>query len=209
LAQILFITANPKTTEESTSLSLGQEFLKTYKEAKPEDEVIVIDLYDTDIPEIDYELMDVIGNLKKGKGLGNMTEHNRKRFERYNQLTDQFVKADKYIFVTPMWNLGMPPRVKTYIDTILVVGKTFKYTAKGVEGLLKGKKCLHLHASGGFHSKDPRNYTTSYLSDVFKFIGVEDFKSLTVEGHEATPDSAEMIIKEAYLKIPTLVEWFA
>jgi len=42
--QILFITANPKTTEESTSLSLGKEFLKAYKEAKPEDEIAVIDL---------------------------------------------------------------------------------------------------------------------------------------------------------------------
>lgn len=209
MEQILFITANPKTTEESTSLSLGKEFLKAYRAAKPEDEVTVIDLYDTDIPEIDYELMSVIGNLKMGKPLGTMTEHSCKRFERYNQLTDQFVKADKYIFVTPMWNLGLPPRVKTYIDTIFVVGKTFKYTAKGPEGLLKTKKCLHLHASGGFHSKDPMNYADSFLRDVLKFIGVEDFRSLIVEGHAAIPDRAQTIIKEAYAKIPSLVEWFA
>jgi len=207
--QILFITANPKTTEESTSLSLGQEFLKAYKEAKPEDEVIVIDLYDADIPEIDYELMDVIGKLKMGKPLGTMIEQTRKRFERYNQLTDQFVNADKYIFVTPMWNLGLPPRVKTYIDTIFVVGKTFKYTAKGPEGLLKTKKCLHLHASGGFHSKDPMNHSDSFLRDVFKFMGVDDFRSLIVEGHAAVPDRAQTIIKEAYAKIPSLVKWFA
>lgn len=199
MERILFITANPKTNEESTSLSLGQEFLKAYRGANPEDEVTVIDLYDTDIPEIDYDLMKIIGNVRMGKSLEDMTKQNLVKFERYNQLTEQFVNSDKYIFVTPMWNLGLPPRVKTYIDTFCVAGKTFKYTEKGPEGMLKNKKCLHIHASGGFHS----------FRDVFKFIGVEDYRSLIVEGHAAIPDRAQTIIKEACAKIPPLVEWFA
>lgn len=208
MAQVLFITANPKATEKSTSLSLGEEFLQSYKEARPEDEVIVIDLYKNDIPELDYELMEVIGRLRAGLSVDHLSEQTKKRFEHYNQLTDQFVNADKYVFVTPMWNLGMPPRVKTYIDTFCVAGKTFRYTEKGVQGMLQNKKCLHIHASGGFHSKDPMNHADPYLRDIMHFIGVEDYRSLVVEGYAALPDKAESIIKEVYDQIPATIEWF-
>lgn len=92
---------------------------------------------------------------------------------------------------------------------LIWVGKTFKYTAKDPEGLLKTARCLHIHAYGGFHSNDPRNHVDSFLREVFKFIGVEDFRSLIVEGHYAVPDRAETIIMEAYAQIPALVEWFA
>jgi len=208
MAQVLFITANPKATEKSTSLSLGEEFLQSYKEARPEDEVIVIDLYKNDIPELDYEFMEVIGRLRAGLSVDHLSEQTKKRFEHYNQLTDQFVNADKYVFVTPMWNLGMPPRVKTYIDTFCVAGKTFRYTEKGVQGMLQNKKCLHIHASGGFHSKDPMNHADPYLRDIMHFIGVEDYRSLVVEGYAALPDKAESIIKEVYDQIPATIEWF-
>ncbi len=209
MAQVLYITANPKATEKSTSLTLGEEFLRGYKEARPEDEVVVIDLYNNDIPELDYELMDVIGSLRMGLSPENLPEQTRKKLERYNQLTDQFVNADKYVFVTPMWNLGMPSRVKTYIDTICVAGKTFTYTEKGPQGLLQGKKCLHIHASGGFHAKDPMNHADPFLRDILHFIGIKDYRSLIVEGHAALPDKAAALIKEVYAQIPTTIEWFA
>lgn len=209
MAQVLFITANPKVTEKSASLSLGEKFLQAYKEARPEDEIVVIDLYNNDIPELDYELMDVIGNLRSGLSVGSLSEQTQQRFLRYNQLTDQFVNADKYVFVTPMWNLGMPPRVKTYIDTVCVAGKTFKYTEKGAQGLLQNKKCLHIHASGGFHSKDPMNHADPFLRDIMRFLGVEDYKTLMLEGHAALPDKAETIIQGVYEQIPETVKWFA
>lgn len=209
MAQVLYITANPKAKETSNSLGLGDKFLRSYREAKPKDEVVVIDLYNNDIPEIDYDLMTVIGEIKKGKSPENVTEQARKKFERYNQLTDQFVAADKYIFVTPMWNLGLPPRVKTYIDTIFVAGKTFKYTEQGPQGLLNTKKCLHIHASGGIHSKNPMNHGDPFLRDAMRFMGIEDYKSIIVEGHNAMPDKAETIIWEAHAQIATVVEWLS
>lgn len=208
MAQVLFITANPKATENSTSLSLGGKFLKAYKEACSEDKIVVIDLYNNDIPELDYELMDVIGKLRSGLSVESLSEQTQQRFLRYNQLTDQFVNADKYVFVTPMWNLGLPSRVKAYIDTFCVAGKTFRYTEKGPQGLLQNKKCLHIHASGGFHSKDPMNHADPFLRDIMRFVGVEDYRSLIVEGHAALPDKAEAIIKEVYDQIPDTIEWF-
>lgn len=209
MAQVLYITANPKKSVKSFGIRIGQKFLEAYQSVNPGDEIIFIDLFNSDIPQMDEALLDVIENLKKGMPSEQLTEHDRSRFERYNQLTDQFVAADKYVFVTPLWNLGLPARVKDYIDTICVAGKTFKYTEKGPQGLLKNKKCLHIHASGGFHSQDPFNHADPYLRDIMNFIGIKDYKTILIEGHGAIPDKAENMLQEVYGQIPDFVKWFS
>lgn len=209
MAKLLYITANPKPVERSFSLQLGEKFLNAYKDIKPDDEIITIDLYNTDIPEIDFDLLYVIDHLKSGITPEQMSEQTRSKFARYNQVTDQFIQADKYIFVTPMWNLGLPPRVKTYIDAICVAGKSFKYTERGPVGLLKNKKCVHLHASGGFHSGSPANHADPYLRDIMVFMGVTDYKSIVVEGYMAMPDQTEACLQKAYQQIPAVAKWFA
>lgn len=209
MAKILYITANPKSVKKAFSLSLGDRFLKEYQAAKPSDEIVFIDLYETDIPEIDADLLYVIENLKKGVAPNQLTEEVSNKLQRYNEFTDQFIGADKYIFVTPLWNLGLPSRVKAYIDTVCVAGKTFNYTERGPQGLLENKKCLHIHASGGFHSEDPYNHADPYLKDIMKFIGISDYRTLLVEGHGALPDKAEDFLDKAYVQIPGFVEWFS
>lgn len=206
--KILYITANPKEIERSISLRLGEQFIKAYKIAKPEDVIESIDLYNTDIPEIDYDLLYVIDNLKKGITPEQLTEQTRNKLERYNRFTEQFVQADRYIFVTPMWNLGLPARVKAYIDTVCVAGKTFKYTEKGPQGLLENKKCLHIHASGGLHIHKPYNHADPFLKDIIQFMGVNDYRTLLIEGHAVFPDKAEIIYNESLAQIADSVEWF-
>ena len=87
--------------------------------------------------------------MRIGRNFTTLTEDEQRKVSRIWRLADQFIAADKYIFVTPMWNLGFPAELKMYIDTVCVAGKTFKYTPAGPEGLLKnqGRKCLHIHSS--------------------------------------------------------------
>ena len=42
---------------------------------------------------------------------------------RFNELTDQFLSADKVVIANPMWNLNVPTRLKAWVDTINVAGK--------------------------------------------------------------------------------------
>lgn len=57
-----------------------------------------------------------------------------------NTNLETFMNADRYVFVTPMWNFSYPPVVKAYLDNVAIAGKTFKYTENGPVGLLEGKK---------------------------------------------------------------------
>ena len=69
-----------------------------------------------------------------------LSENQQQKVARFNELTDQFLSADKVVIANPMWNLNVPTRLKAWVDTINVAGKTFQYTAEGPKPLTSGKK---------------------------------------------------------------------
>lgn len=154
MSVLLCVQANPKPVEFSKSLTVAREFLSAYRETHPEDQVITVDVYNNQIPLLDWNTLGARFKMIQQLPL---SEEEQNRLAVFDALADQFVSADKYVFVTPLWNLGLPPMMKAYIDAVMVVGKTFYYTEKGPVGLLTGKKALHIHARGGFYSEPPMN----------------------------------------------------
>ncbi|RAK17194.1 FMN-dependent NADH-azoreductase [Anoxybacillus vitaminiphilus] len=200
MAKLLYITANPKPEDQSFSLSVGRAFLNAYKQQNPQDEIVELDLYQTDIPYIDTDVFNGWGKLQQGHAFDQLSADEKAKVSRINQLTDQFIEADKYVFVTPMWNFSFPPKMKAYIDTICIAGKTFKYTENGSVGLLTGKKALHIQARGGIYSEAPMNemeFGDRYLKAVLGFIGITDVQSIIVEGMAQFPNEAEGIKEKA------------
>lgn len=185
MSKVLYITANPKQEKESFSLHAGREFINLYKQYNPNDEVIEIDVYKDNVPLIDADVLKGWGKLQAGKGFEELTDTEKRKIGRINELTEQFMEADKYIFVTPLWNLSIPPMMKAYIDTFLIAGKTFKYTENGPVGLLEGKKAVHIQAAGGIYSQGPAKdveHGNSYIKTVLGFIGITDNESILIEG---------------------------
>lgn len=202
MAKILYIIANPKPEQESFSLRLGRSFIEKVKELSPNDEIVEMDLNQTEIPFIDADVFQGWGKLGKGEPL---SAEERKKVDRINELTDQFVAADKYVFVTPMWNLSIPPRLKLYIDSICIAGKTFKYTEEGSVGLLQGKKAIHVHARGGVYSEGlakEMEFADRYLRTILEFMGITDVHSLIAEGMAANPQEAESIFARTLKQVP-------
>jgi FMN-dependent NADH-azoreductase len=200
MAKLLYITANPKAEEQSFSLSVGRAFLNAYKQQNPQDEIVELDLYQTDIPYIDTDVFSGWGKLQQGHAFDQLSADEKAKVSRINQLTDQFIEADKYVFVTPMWNFSFPPKMKAYIDTICIAGKTFKYTENGSVGLLTDKKAVHIQARGGIYSEAPMNefeFGDRYLKAVLGFIGITDVQSIIVEGMAQFPNEAEGIKEKA------------
>ncbi|WP_044747755.1 FMN-dependent NADH-azoreductase [Bacillus alveayuensis] len=200
MAKLLYITANPKPEEQSFSLSVGRAFLNAYKQQNPQDEIVELDLYQIDIPYIDTDVFSGWGKLQQGQAFDQLSAEEKEKVSRINQLTDQFIEADKYVFVTPLWNFSFPPKMKAYIDTICIAGKTFKYTENGPVGLLKDKKAVHIQARGGIYSEGPAKemeFGDRYLKAVLGFIGITDVQSVIAEGMAAFPNEAEGIKEKA------------
>jgi FMN-dependent NADH-azoreductase len=203
MATVLYVTCNLKPATVSRSLSVGTAFLLEYGRTHPGDEIQMLDLYRDPIQRIDSDVLAGWGKLRSGQPFAALSEDEQRKISRIDRLADQFVAADKYVFVTPMWNLSFPAELKMYVDCICSVGKTFIYTEKGPKGLLygKGKKCLHVHSSGGFHSGKPEDFSTPYLKSVLAFLGIEDFVSVVIEGVDAVPHRTEAIRADAIQKV--------
>ncbi|UOE53064.1 FMN-dependent NADH-azoreductase [Bacillus sp. CMF12] len=200
MAQVLYITAHPHDDKVSYSMAAGKAFIDSYKEANPNDEVVHIDLYKENIPQIDVDVFSGWGKLQSGKGFEELSEDEKAKVGRLSELSEQFVAADKYVFVTPLWNFSFPPVMKAYLDSVAVAGKTFKYTAEGPIGLLTDKKAIHIQARGGIYSEGPAaemEMGHRYLTVLMQFFGVPSFEGLFVEGHNAMPDKAEEIKADA------------
>ncbi|MRH45076.1 FMN-dependent NADH-azoreductase [Aquibacillus halophilus] len=200
MAKVLYITANPFDETKSYSMAVGKEFIDAYKEVNKNDEVIHIDLYEEHIPHIDADVFQGWGKLQSGQGFEELSNEEKAKVSRLSELSEQFVNADKYVFVTPLWNLLFPPIMKTYLDSVAVAGKAFKHTDQGPVGLLTEKKALHIQASGGIYSYGPAadlEMAHRYLKVLMNFFGVPSFEGLFVEGHDATPEKAEEIKSNA------------
>ncbi|MFD3450074.1 FMN-dependent NADH-azoreductase [Microbacteriaceae bacterium 4G12] len=200
MKKVLFITANPKPVEASFSLAVGHEFIEAYKQANPTDEVVEMDLFHTNVPEIDGEVMDAWGKLAAGTGFEELTESQQTKIAAMNSNLEEFMHADRYVFVTPMWNFSYPPVVKAYLDNVCIAGKTFKYTENGPVGLLEGKKAIHIQATGGIYTEGPAaavDFGRSHIKAVLSFLGVTDVDFIAVEGMSMAPEKVQEIKEKA------------
>lgn len=200
MAKVLYITAHPHDDTQSYSMAVAKAFMDTYKEVNSGDEVVHLDLYREHIPHIDADVFSGWGKLQSGKGFEELSMEEQKKVNRLNELSEQFIGADKYVFVTPFWNFLFPPVMKAYIDSVAVAGKSFKYTEHGPVGLLTDKKAIHIQARGGIYSEGPAagmEMGHRYLSLIMQFFGVPSFEGVFVEGHAAMPDKAQEIKEDA------------
>lgn len=211
MVRVLYITAHPHDETQSYSMAVGKAFIDSYKQVNSGDEVIHLDLYKENIPHIDADVFSGWGKLRSGQSFDELTGEEKQKVSRLNELSEQFVSADKYVFVTPLWNFSFPPIMKAYLDSVAVAGKTFKYTEKGPIGLLTDKKALHIQARGGFYSEGlaaEMEMGHRYISVMMSFFGVPSLEGLFVEGHNAMPDKAQEIKENAIARAKDLAHTF-
>jgi len=211
MAKVLYITAHPHDETQSYSMAVGKAFIDEYRQVNQNDEIVHIDLYKENIPHIDADVFSGWGKLRSGQGFETLSADEKAKVGRLNELSDQFVSADKYVFVTPLWNFSFPPIMKAYLDSVAVAGKTFKYTEKGPVGLLPDKKALHIQARGGFYSEGPAAQLEMghrYIGVMMGFFGVPSLEGLFVEGHNAMPEKAQEIKENAIARAKDLAHTF-
>lgn len=199
MKKILCITCNPKEKSKSTSQLVAGVFLDEYRKNHPDDVITEINLFHYDIARIDADVLNAWESIKKNKGMEQLSETQKNKINKIHQNADYFSSFDKYIFVTPMWNLSFPAELKMYLDSVCVVGKTFSYTPNGAIGLLsdKDKKCLCIHSNGGLHYGKVEDHSIPYLISIMRFMGVDNYSSIVIEGVDAQPGNAHRYIEMA------------
>ncbi|MBR1211181.1 NAD(P)H-dependent oxidoreductase [Bradyrhizobium sp. JYMT SZCCT0180] len=114
---------------------------------------------------------------------------------------EEFLAADIVVLGAPMYNFTIPSQLKAWIDRILVAGKTFKYSAQGVEGLAGNKRVIVAISRGGFYGPGTPaavgEHLETYLRWVFGFIGIASPEFISADGIQVGPEHREKAVAGA------------
>lgn len=204
MTTLLIVLAHPHTDDFSWSLSTTEKFKEAYRQTNPSDKIIIRDLFAEKVPALDNE---TFATWKRNKYTPDLlNEADKNLLHRHEEYLEEFLSADKYVFVNPMYNGFVTAELKQYIDVIAVPRKLFRYTENGPIGLLEGKKSLHIQSAGGFYhnEQDPTHMANdlgaAYIDQTMKMVGItdENRKQLFVEGYARYPERSAELKEKAF-----------
>ena len=177
MSKLLVVEASPR-GEYSISRNLATRFVADWKVAHPAGEVVERDLAKADLPYVNLPWL--------GASLTPIEAHTPEMKEVLtvsNELVDELLAADHIAISTPVYNYNIPANLKSYVDHIVRKGRTLGATG---EGLVSGKKCTVLMASGGVYTEgspiQARDIATMYLRLILKVIGIEEVTFIAAGG---------------------------
>lgn len=198
MAKLLYIEASPR-KERSSSIAVARSFLRAYTEAHPSDTVETVDLWNVVLPEFDGPAIDAKYNVLHGKA---QTETEARAWGTVEEMCRHFISAEKYLFSVPMWNFGIPYKLKHFIDLVTQPGLTFSFSPEtGYTGLVTGKPAVVIYASGGVYGADSPakayDFQRPYMELFLGFIGITDVHSISVAPTMAAPDAVKAVLNDA------------
>lgn len=193
--KLLFVKGSPR-AEKSTSGRVAESFLNAYRARHPGAEIDEIDLWAEPLPEFD-------GDKAAAKmsffGEGTLDGVRKTAWDEIVAITQRFASADDYLFTVPMWNGGIPYRLKLYVDLIMQPGLLFGFDpVAGYSGLLKGKRATAIYTSGVYAPGVPAAFGTDHHSTYFdawlRSIGISDVATVRYQPTLLTADPAAGLV---------------
>ena len=166
----------------SVSRQLTQRVVAQWRSAHPDLVVEYLDLAQDAPSHLSLESL----GFRAGPDAQGLTEMQRRENAISEKLVSQFLAADVVVVGAPMYNFSIPSQLKAWIDRVAQVGRTFKYTETGPQGLAGGKTVIVASTRGGVYSTNPAlaglDHQESYLKTVFGFFGIIDVQFVRAEG---------------------------
>ncbi len=199
MTRVLHIQATLR-GRESYSLRTAQAFLESYLDSHAGDELETLDLATGEIPEFDAAAVSGKYHLMAGHS---STSEEVEAWKAIEATIDQLKSAHKLVLSSPMWNFGIPYRLKQYFDVIVQPRHTFSYSPEdGYTGLVTGRPAMLILARGGEYAPGTDTAVFDlqwpYLECILRFIGFTEIDSIVVAPTlQGGPEIAEQKLAEA------------
>ena len=190
MTAILHIDSSPLGTA-SVTRQLTASIVEALRKAEPEATLAYRDVAANPPDHLSGELLQVV----KFRNLEGLNERQRAELALTDELVDEFLAADVVVIGAPMYNFSIPTQLKAWIDRLAQVGRTFRYTETGPQGLAGGKRVIVASGRGGVYSSNPAlaglDHQEAYLRTVLGFFGVTDVTFIRAEGVAMGPEARE------------------
>jgi FMN-dependent NADH-azoreductase len=191
MTKLLYIKCSPR-GDRSKSTQIAEAFLPVYKEKHPDAEVEELDLFQTRLPEYDG---DAAAAKMSFFGEPAMDSKQQTLYDELVRIFNHFNSADDYLFSIPMWNFGVPWKLKLYIDLLSMPSTLFGFDPSvGYIGLLKNKRATAVYSaaiySTGVSKPFGTDYVSTYFTDWLNFAGIDDVVTVWYQRYKMIGDDA-------------------
>jgi FMN-dependent NADH-azoreductase len=179
-SRLLHIQSSPN-LENSTTRTLGCEFVEAWLAAHPATEVDLLDLARDPLPHWGPDA--IAGFLAAD---GQRTPAQQAAVDLSERLIQQIEAADVIVIGCPMYNMSMPTQLKGWLDYVSRPGRSFRFVdrTRG-QGLVLGKTAYVILSRGGDYSQPPANaadFQEPMLRAALALIGITDSIFIRAEG---------------------------
>ena len=190
MSRLLYIKASPRGTASKSS-AVADVYVAALRERLPDLVVDTLDLAQEKLPDFDGDKVSA-----KMAVIAGQTQEGRQKsaWDEIAAVANRFISADRYLIAVPMWNGGIPYRLKQYIDVIHQPGLLWGLDPQtGYFGLLKNKKAVLALTSGAYGLSMPSpafgvDHHSIYLRDWLNQAGVTDIEEIRFQPTLLIPD---------------------
>jgi len=173
MTHLLHIEASPMQSA-STSSTVAAAWLDAWREAHPEDTVDILNVWDIDLPPFDADMIAAKFAVLRAQ---NATAPQQALWARAVAVSQRFNAADRYLFSLPMWNFGIPYRLKHFIDVVTLPGQNWSWSRRaGYQALLPGKSATLVYSSAGAYplqpDEDDSDFQKPYMRRWLRFLDI-------------------------------------
>lgn len=198
MRRLLHVDASPR-EDRSRSRPVANAFLEALARREVAPEVERLDLWEVDLPELGGGMIEGRYSLIMGEEVEPAIADAWREVRGH---ATHFLSFDGVLISTPMWNFGLPYRLKHWIDVVTQPGMAFTNDAQGnVEGGAAHMKAMVVAASAIPFGKDdavaPLDFQLAYLTAWMDFIGLREREVMRVSPTFGTPEDVERTVDEA------------
>lgn len=188
MTTILQILVSPR--PNSFSRRVAREVTARLVVLHPRAEIIDRDLAADPPPHPDLDLYEAILTPTAGS--------EDPRFALSERFIGELEAADFVVIGTPMNNFAVPSTLKSWIDHIVRIRRSFRSTPQGKIGLLHDVPVFVVTAHGGPMSGGYQpDFMTDYMRTIFETIGMKRVEFLCLDGLSRGPEAVTRALDNA------------
>ena len=208
MPKLLHLRCSPRAN--SASSAAAEAFLTKFSQARPSWDIDLQDLWRETLPEFDGAALEAKYARLGGRAFSG-PEGNA--FAVVERLALRFSLAERVLISAPMWNFGVPYKLKQWFDLIVQPGLTFSFNpAEGYRGLVKDRPTVVILASGSDFvtgmNRGRVDMATPYVRDILRFIGVHSVRFVAVGPTVGPRDQVDAAREAAQRRLVELASVF-
>lgn len=182
MPHLLYIESSPR-KQRSASIEVATAFIEAWQARHTIATVDTLDVWNMPLPEFDGAVLDA-----KYAGIMGVerTPEQKQAWDQITELAQRFIKADIILFAVPMWNFGIPYKLKHLIDVVSQKDLLFTFDERGLNGLLDGRKVVVIAARGA--PLDRAEHQIAYLTTWSEMVGIDEQYNVVIEKTLLGPD---------------------